>query len=222
MAIVCAVGDGLQHDPTFVGHLLEARRRRAAPHGVAGGGAPEHHARDSRGATSSRRSGACTSGSSARRVPRVSAMLLLIGHGRMGQLVEQLAPAHGCEIAGVVDETSAPRRCSARDFGEVDVAIDFSRPAAVPANLRALAARGINVVIGTTGWQARRGASARAIAERAGIGVLAAANFSLGMNVFRLVVEEAARRFARAAPTSARGFTKRITRPRRTRRRARR
>jgi 4-hydroxy-tetrahydrodipicolinate reductase len=50
-------------------------------------------------------------------------------------------------------------------------------------------------VIGTTGWQAHEPAL-RALAERSGIGVLASANFSLGLNAFLLVVEEAARRFA--------------------------
>ena len=57
----------------------------------------------------------------------------------------------------------------------------------------------------------------RELASRAGIGVLAAANFSLGMHVFAVVVEEAARRFG-ALQGSARGFTRRITRPSSTRR----
>ena len=51
------------------------------------------------------------------------------------------------------------------------------------------------MVIGTTGWQAQESAM-RAIAKDAGIGVLAASNFSLGMNVFQLAVEEASRHFA--------------------------
>jgi 4-hydroxy-tetrahydrodipicolinate reductase len=51
------------------------------------------------------------------------------------------------------------------------------------------------VVIGTTGWAAHE-AALRQVAEQRNIGVLAAANFSLGLNLFQLVVEEAARRFA--------------------------
>ncbi len=50
-------------------------------------------------------------------------------------------------------------------------------------------------MIGTTGWQDDE-AALRELAGRAGIGVLASANFSLGMDVFRAAVEEAARRFA--------------------------
>jgi 4-hydroxy-tetrahydrodipicolinate reductase len=116
--------------------------------------------------------------------------ILLIGHGRMGCLVEQLAPAHRCEIAGIV--TRGQSIDATRPF---DVAIDFSTSDAVLANVTALSAAGRSVVIGTTGWQAHEPAL-RALAERSGIGVLASANFSLGLNAFLLVVEEAARRFA--------------------------
>jgi 4-hydroxy-tetrahydrodipicolinate reductase len=112
----------------------------------------------------------------------------------MGTLIEQLAPAHGCEIAAIA-EADRSVQDAARGAGRVDVAIDFSQPDAVAGNLAALAALGINAVIGTTGWQSQE-AGLREVAARAGIGVLAAANFSLGMHVFAVIVEEAARRFA--------------------------
>ena len=128
--------------------------------------------------------------------------LLLIGHGRMGTLVEQLAPGCGCEIAAVIDEYSGERAIEQGAFGAVDVAIDFSLADALPINLPQLAARGINVVIGTTGWQARE-AEMRGIAARAKLGVLAAANFSLGLNIFQLAVEAAAARFAAHAEYGA-------------------
>lgn len=121
--------------------------------------------------------------------------LVLIGHGRMGRLVEQHAAAHGCEVAGVVTSASATGDLETRDFGVVDAVIDFSVADAVKTNLERIAGRRWNAVIGTTGWQADE-AACRALAERAGIGVMAAANFSIGMTVFRMIVEEAARRFA--------------------------
>ena len=121
--------------------------------------------------------------------------LLLLGHGRMGRLVESLAADYGATVAGVIDEHSGDRAIADGAFGDVDVAIDFTLADAVPRNLPQLAGRGINVVIGTTGWQAHE-AAMREVVAKAGIGVLAASNFSLGMNVFQLVVEEAARRFA--------------------------
>jgi 4-hydroxy-tetrahydrodipicolinate reductase len=128
--------------------------------------------------------------------------ILLLGHGRMGRLVESLAPEYGGAIAGVIDEHSGEDALSKSDFGAVDVAIDFTLAGAVPKNLPRLAARKINVVIGTTGWQAQE-AAMRAIARDAGIGVLAASNFSLGMNVFQLAVEEASRHFANHAEFGA-------------------
>jgi 4-hydroxy-tetrahydrodipicolinate reductase len=121
--------------------------------------------------------------------------LLLLGHGRMGQLVERLASSHDCRIVGIVTEESAAQALVSQDFGQVDVAVDFTVAAAVRANLHAMAGRGWNVVIGTTGWQSDE-AECRAIVAKAGTGVLASANFSIGMQVFRQVVEEAARRFA--------------------------
>ena len=121
--------------------------------------------------------------------------VLLLGHGRMGQLVEALAPEYGATIAGVIDEHSGSRAIADATYGPVDVAIDFTLADAVVENLPLLAERKINVVIGTTGWQAQE-ASMRDIAAAAGIGVLAASNFSLGMNVFQLAVEEASRHFA--------------------------
>ena len=121
--------------------------------------------------------------------------ILLLGHGRMGRLVESLAPEYDATVAGVIDEHSAERAIAAGNFGAVDVAIDFTLADAVPKNLPQLAERKINVVIGTTGWHAHE-AAMRDVAARAGIGVLAASNFSLGMNVFQLAVEEASRLFA--------------------------
>ena len=128
--------------------------------------------------------------------------ILLLGHGRMGQLVESLAPSYGASIAGIIDDRSGERAIADGDFGQVDVAIDFTLPDAVAKNLPQLAARKINVVIGTTGWQAQE-AAMREMAAKAGIGVLAASNFSLGMNVFQMAVEEASRRFAKHAEFGA-------------------
>ena len=111
----------------------------------------------------------------------------------MGRLVADLASDHGCEIAAIA-EIERPVGAVLAAAGALDAAIDFSHAEGVADNLTALAAARVHVVIGTTGWQ-DRAAELRAVADRAGIGVLASANFSLGMNAFLLVVEEAARRF---------------------------
>jgi len=121
--------------------------------------------------------------------------ILLVGHGRMGRLVEALAPSYDVKIAGVVDAHSGRRAITDGDFGVVDVAIDFTLANAVLTNLPQLATRGINVVIGTTGWEEHE-AAMRQVVRSTGIGVLVASNFSIGMNLFQLIVEDAARRVA--------------------------
>lgn len=128
--------------------------------------------------------------------------LLIVGHGRMGSLVASLAGAYGFDVAGIVTTQNGHRAIADGVFGHVDVAIDFTLAEAVPKTLPALAARGINVVIGTTGWQADE-AALRTLVADAGIGVVAASNFSLGMNLFQLVVADAARLFAPQADFAA-------------------
>ena len=112
--------------------------------------------------------------------------LLIVGYGKMGQLVEELAIAQGHEIASRIDvgqgDWSAP----------ADVAIDFSTAAALSTNFPRYIERALPAVIGTTGW-AEQLPARRAEAERAGLGIVAAANFSIGVNLFELIVADAAR-----------------------------
>jgi 4-hydroxy-tetrahydrodipicolinate reductase len=113
--------------------------------------------------------------------------VLLIGHGRMGRLVESLCGPAGVEVAGVVTRANAERP---ETWPEADVAIDFSTAEAVLPLLRRAAARRLNVVVGTTGWQASE-ADARATAAAGGIGVVAAPNFAVGVHLFTLLAERA-------------------------------
>jgi 4-hydroxy-tetrahydrodipicolinate reductase len=128
--------------------------------------------------------------------------VLLLGHGRMARLVEALAPEFGCSIAAVITNNDAEGRIRDGAYGDVDVAIDFTVADAVPRNLPLLAERGISTVIGTTGWATHEPAL-RQVVERSHIGVLAAPNFSLGLNLFQIVAEEAARRLASHASFGA-------------------
>jgi 4-hydroxy-tetrahydrodipicolinate reductase len=114
----------------------------------------------------------------------------------MGRLVGDLAPEYGCEVAGVIDPQSPLHGGGPGDdrWRGIDVAIDFSFPDAVKTNVPALARQGINVVIGTTGWQADEAVIRRAV-EDAGIGVVAAPNFSTGVVLFEALVARAAALF---------------------------
>jgi 4-hydroxy-tetrahydrodipicolinate reductase len=123
--------------------------------------------------------------------------ILLVGHGKMGQLVGSLAPQYGCEVAGVIDPGS-PLHGGGPDaatWDGVDVAIDFSTPDSVIANAQALAGRGISLVIGTTGWSQHEAALRKTIAD-AGVGIVAAPNFSTGVVLFEAIVGHAAKLFA--------------------------
>jgi 4-hydroxy-tetrahydrodipicolinate reductase len=123
--------------------------------------------------------------------------ILLVGYGKMGQLVGELARQSGWVIVGVVDPLSPENSGSIDDerWGEVDVAIDFSSPEAVPSNLPALARRRVNIVVGTTGWS-RHETAMREVVEASGVGVVAAPNFSTGVVLFEAVVARAAALFA--------------------------
>jgi len=120
---------------------------------------------------------------------RASMRLLIVGYGRMGQLVEQLAVERGDEVIGRIDVGSDEWPSHA------DVAIDFSTAEALSSNFPKYLEHRLPVVIGTTGWQARVDAY-RKDAARARIGVVAAANFSIGVNLFEMMVTEAARLMA--------------------------
>ena len=132
--------------------------------------------------------------------------VLVVGRGRMGRLVESLAADYGFEVAGRIDRAAASGDA---DWPAADVAIDFSTPDAVPENLPRLAARGVPKVIGTTGWQAHEEAL-RANAAVRQIGVVAAPNFALGVNIF-LALANAGALLAGQASFGAR-IHRRITR----------
>ena len=114
--------------------------------------------------------------------------ILLVGYGKMGHLVEEVARQRGHEIAGVVD-VGKPA------FVAADVAIDFSTADALRANFHEYLQRRLSVVIGTTGWRADADRF-RARAADATLGVVAAPNFSIGVNLFEMIVAEAARLMA--------------------------
>lgn len=123
--------------------------------------------------------------------------LALIGHGVMGQLVENLARADGDEIG-----TTLTSKDSARSIDEMaallrghDVAIDFSVGSAVVTHVEACMSGGVPLVQGTTGWKDHEVDARRIVGEHSGAMVYGA-NFSIGVNVFYRIVEQATKLFA--------------------------
>ncbi len=123
--------------------------------------------------------------------------LAIVGYGKMGRLIEQLAPSYGFEVALKLDEfnNSDFEGITAENFRGIDVAIDFSIPSAVPRNVEGIAAMGIDIVVGTTGWLQHVDA-VKAAVETNGIGLVWSPNFSIGVNAFMRLVAEAARLLA--------------------------
>ncbi len=114
--------------------------------------------------------------------------LALVGYGRMGHAVEAVALERGHDVVARVDEGDDV----ASSLGDAEVAIDFTVPDAVVDNVRAVAGRGVAMVVGTTGWYDRMD-EVRAAVEEAGTGLLWAPNFSLGVQLFFRLAREAGR-----------------------------
>ena len=117
----------------------------------------------------------------------------------MGRLIESLAAGYGAEVAGVLDRASNPGGAgvTAERCRGIDVAIDFSTAEATLDSVPRLAAQGVALVVGTTGWLARE-AELRAAVAKAGVGAVVAANFSLGANLLEALSESAGRALAGA------------------------
>src|SRR5579864_580893 len=116
------------------------------------------------------------------------AKLAIVGYGKMGRLIDQLAPEYGFAVNARVDVDRNESLAGA------DVAVEFSMPASVVSNVAKLAALRIPVVVGTTGWLEHLG-EVKAIIEKHDSALVWSPNFSVGMNVFARLVAEAARLF---------------------------
>lgn len=113
--------------------------------------------------------------------------IALIGYGKMGHFIEQVARRRGHEIVCIIDrDNTSDFRSPA--FAQADVAIEFSTPATAEANIRAAWLSGVPVVCGTTGWNVQTlrdelcdEAECCQASRRA---LLWSSNFSVGVNIF--------------------------------------
>ena len=124
--------------------------------------------------------------------------LAIIGMGKMGRIIDELAPARDWEVVARLDEAETKDGISREGLGGADVAVEFTNPAGAPRNIRQVVECGCPIVVGTTGWHAELGAVSAYVSEHGG-SMLTASNFSLGVNVFEQIVETAARLLGRAS-----------------------
>lgn len=109
--------------------------------------------------------------------------ILVLGHGKTGKLVAEVAAERGHSVH-VLDakENKDGAALTAPFVAGFDVVIDFTSPEAVVSNMRACLANGAHMVIGTTGWYDKL-ADMKSLAERRGSSLLYGTNFSLGVQL---------------------------------------
>ena len=117
--------------------------------------------------------------------------LVLVGYGKMGRLIEQLAPEYDFAVTERLDEYNNVDGAGIPALRNVDVAIEFSTPETAPGNLKKLAETKIQAVTGTTGWLDRLPEVEQAV-RQAGTGLVWSPNFSVGVAVFRKLTALAA------------------------------
>jgi len=119
--------------------------------------------------------------------------LAIIGDGKMGQAIRQLAVDRGWRVSAIVGERESAEGVgiSRTSLGEPDVAVEFTQPGAAVANATACLRASVPVVVGTTGWYESLTDVTR-IAHETGTPLLWSPNFSLGVNVMIEVARYAA------------------------------
>jgi 4-hydroxy-tetrahydrodipicolinate reductase len=117
--------------------------------------------------------------------------IALIGYGKMGKIIEQTAIAQGYTVSVIVDPFADDAHAAVKisksiaeaDFHSVTAAIEFTQPDTAADNILALAERKIPIVVGTTNWHIHLSRVSKAV-DKAGVSLIWASNFSVGVNMF--------------------------------------
>lgn len=120
--------------------------------------------------------------------------IAILGTGKMGRALAELAPQHGCEVVAHLGRHDTAAGVTLKQLGGAEVVLEFTLPGEAARLVGACAALGLPVVSGTTGWEAERPAVETAVRASKGA-LLWAPNFALGVHLFVRLVAEAARSF---------------------------
>jgi 4-hydroxy-tetrahydrodipicolinate reductase len=118
--------------------------------------------------------------------------IALIGYGKMGRAIEEIAQGRNIEIVAKIDSLTPFKDITLTHKYQADIFIDFSHPQAVLEHVKQSAYLGKNLVVGTTGWYEHL-PQVKKIVESSDIGLIYSPNFSIGVNLFFKIVEESAR-----------------------------
>ena len=117
--------------------------------------------------------------------------IALIGFGKMGQEIANLAIADGHEIVLKINSENAAELTIA-NLQKAEVAIEFSKPSLVESHIQICLAAGLPIVVGTTAWYENYDKMAKAVQAQNGT-LFHATNFSIGVNLFWKITQTAAK-----------------------------
>ena len=112
--------------------------------------------------------------------------LALIGYGKMGHMIEQIALSRGHEVVSVIDINN-PEEWESEAFRSADVAIEFTNPTAAYGNIQRAWEKGVKVVSGSTGWRKDHQKDVENACKNEGKTLFWASNFSVGVAIFSAV-----------------------------------
>lgn len=112
--------------------------------------------------------------------------IALIGYGKMGHMIEEIARSRGHEIVSIID-VGNQQDFDSEAFASADVAIEFTSPTAAYGNYLKAFAKGVKVVSGSTGWTKDHGDDVRRLCSDEGHTLFWASNFSVGVAIFAAV-----------------------------------
>lgn len=112
--------------------------------------------------------------------------IALIGYGKMGKMIEQIALDRGHEIVSIIDVNNQ-EDFDSPEFASADVAIEFTAPQAAYGNYLRAFKHNVKVVSGSTGWMNDHGDDVRRMCSEEGKTLFWASNFSIGVAIFSAV-----------------------------------
>lgn len=112
--------------------------------------------------------------------------IALIGYGKMGRMIEQIARDRGHEIVSIIDIDNQ-QDFESKEFASADVAIEFTNPKVAYDNYLKAWKAGVKVVSGTTAWLKDHGDDVRKACGEEGKTLFWASNFSVGVAIFGAV-----------------------------------
>ncbi len=123
--------------------------------------------------------------------------IALIGYGKMGKMLKQMAPEYDMEIVSIIDPfvKGCFEEINENSLKDCDICVEYTTPASVLYNCKKVAMLGKSVVIGTTGLELHL-EELKNITESYNVGIIYSSNYSVGMNLFFKIIEDTAKKFS--------------------------